>query len=190
MTEEEVRNGLLDLKSPKDQCLCFIRTISNIDLQHHKVWRFIDMNGKTLNTTAQAQLDTLKNDRIPQKLNSANVYRYQIDWSDDGVNESAHAEYLAKFCQDFEAAVITLVDRAAFKLNASADGTFSESLEHAHTCISKCAQFLGREDILNEIQNHVAGSSREPFVIHGRSGCGKTSVMAKAASMVGVQSYY
>lgn len=34
---------------------------------------------------------------------------------------------------------------------------------------------------LQNIKDYVLGNSKEPLVVHGESGCGKTSIMALAA---------
>ncbi len=44
--------------------------------------------------------------------------------------------------------------------------------------------FHGREDLIDEIQKKLKEGSQHPIVVHGQSGCGKTSVVAKCASMV------
>ena len=35
--------GLLNAKQPQEHCLCFIRTISDLDIGHPLAWRFIDL---------------------------------------------------------------------------------------------------------------------------------------------------
>lgn len=42
----------------------------------------------------------------------------------------------------------------------------------------------GREDVLEQIHHYVTGNNQRPLVLFGESGCGKTSLMAKAASQV------
>ena len=44
--------------------------------------------------------------------------------------------------------------------------------------------FRGRDDEVNAICEHIEGEGREPFVIWGESGCGKTALMAKAFTKV------
>ena len=38
-----------------------------------------------------------------------------------------------------------------------------------------------RTDILDKIKAYVTGASDRPLVVHGHSGCGKTSIMASVA---------
>ena len=44
VTEEEVLKGLLIDPDPDDHCLCFIRELTDINLNHSKAWRFIDQS--------------------------------------------------------------------------------------------------------------------------------------------------
>lgn len=46
----------------------------------------------------------------------------------------------------------------------------------------------GREEVVEKIHQYVVGDSKLPLVLFGESGCGKTSLMAKAASQVRVES--
>ena len=67
---------------------------------------------------------------------------------------------------------------------------FTETLEHAHQCVTKVERFHGRESILSKIHAYLLSDSRQPLVIHGESGCGKTSVLAKAAMQVSTELFY
>lgn len=42
-----------------------------------------------------------------------------------------------------------------------------------------CQVFEGRDDIINEVKRYIENDSCVPLTIYGKSGCGKTSVMAK-----------
>lgn len=51
VTEEEVYRGVLSQPDAKDHCLCFERTLVDIDLKHPKVSRFVELEkpGKSFN---------------------------------------------------------------------------------------------------------------------------------------------
>ena len=49
---------------------------------------------------------------------------------------------------------------------------------------NRIAQFHGREDIIENVNHQMEENHRRVVVIFGHSGCGKTSVMAKCASLV------
>ena len=41
--------------------------------------------------------------------------------------------------------------------------------------------FQGRSDILERVRNYIQGSSKQPLVLWGEGGCGKSSMLAKIA---------
>ncbi len=43
--------------------------------------------------------------------------------------------------------------------------------------------FYGREEALEKTKEIITGPHNRPLVLHGEGGCGKTSLLAKAASM-------
>ena len=48
----------------------------------------------------------------------------------------------------------------------------------------RCSVFRGREEVLESVRKYlVHGKSNQPLVIYGESGCGKTSVLSKVASL-------
>jgi WD40 repeat protein len=57
-----------------------------------------------------------------------------------------------------------------------------ESEREAHRAFAerRLEIFIGREDILAAIARYLAGDGEQPLVLHGRSGLGKSSVMARA----------
>ena len=59
----------------------------------------------------------------------------------------------------------------------------SQHLKMAH---DRCRIFHGRDDLLDKLQTILSRDSRQPIVVHGHSGCGKTSLMAMTAQKVGV----
>ena len=107
VTEDEIVEGIAQNDRRKDRCLAFIRHINNINLQHPKAWRFIDMTAdKQLDTEAQQLMTSLREETIPQLLPAENIFRFETDWSDDdGINERDHAAYLQQFCDTFETAI-------------------------------------------------------------------------------------
>lgn len=50
--------------------------------------------------------------------------------------------------------------------------------------VDKLSKIVPRNDLLDQIKTYITGSSQAPMVVHGHSGCGKTSVMASVAQLV------
>ena len=114
VTQEEILEGISSNRRRQDRCLAFIRHINNINLQHPKAWRFIDMTAdKQLDTETQQLMTSLREETIPQLLPAENIFRLEADWSDDGgINEREHAAYLQQFCDTFKAAIMKQIGRS------------------------------------------------------------------------------
>lgn len=70
------------------------------------------------------------------------------------------------------------------KEDSSAQGVIiTEILQHLHACMNSVKVFYGREKNFDHIQNYILGDSDKPLVFYGEGGCGKTSLLAKTASL-------
>jgi hypothetical protein len=64
-----------------------------------------------------------------------------------------------------------------------------EVLDHAYFCNETVEKFRGRVDILDRVRSYILSGNKEPLVVYGGSGCGKTAIMAKVTSQVCVVIY-
>ena len=187
MTDEEVENGIIKCKERNQTTLCFIRTLEDINLKHGKAWRFIDVDDNgTADTHSQTLLDHIKYDKIPGVLDKKNIFNFNIKWSDnEGINPTDHEGYLDEFCETFEREVLRLVDDGVrVSHHQHTTPVYKEIIDHSHQAREKCTRFYGRVDVLDSVRHYIISDSHSPLVIHGLSGCGKSSIMAKAAIMV------
>lgn len=112
-------------------------------------------------------------------------FRYTIEWiGREGLDVETHEEYLTHFIHHFYKNIIKLVDRAMRKEDSSAQGVIiTEILQHLHACNNSVKVFYGREDSLDHIKQYMLGPNDKPLVLYGEGGCGKTSLLAKTASL-------
>ncbi len=112
--------------------------------------------------------------------------RFKVDWSGkEGLNSGDHYEYLREFSEHFYHNITKLVRKAMRKEDQSPFGKITtEILHHSHLCNNNVEVFLGRENQLNAIEQYIKSDSQLPLVIHGCSGCGKTSLLSKAATLI------
>ncbi|KAI4484543.1 hypothetical protein M0804_007109 [Polistes exclamans] len=186
VTEREVINGVLNVKNTKNHCLAYVRYINNINLQNlRKASLFIDIANRSLDNEACRLLANLRDERLPDKIESTNLQRYTVEWiGREGLDPETHSEYLQHFITHFYRNIIKLVDRAMRKEDSSAQGQIiTEILQHLHACNNSVKIFYGREDILENIKYHMLGDSDKPLVLYGEGGCGKTSLLAKSAGL-------
>lgn len=120
-----------------------------------------------------------------QSLLPSPDHRYTIEWiGREGLDPETHEEYLAHFIGHFYKNIVKLVDRAMRKEDSSAQGVIiTEILQHLHACMNSVKVFYGREESLDRIKNYMLSDSTKPMVLFGEGGCGKTSMLAKAASL-------
>ncbi|GAB0097357.1 NACHT domain-containing protein [Sergentomyia squamirostris] len=186
VTEREVINGILNVKNTKNHCLAYVRYINNINLQNlKKAGLFVDIINRSLDTEACKLLANLRDERLPNKIETTNMQKYTVEWiGREGLDTETHEEYLNHFISHFYKNIIKLVDRAMRKEDSSAQGQIvTEILQHLHACNNADKVFYGREDELAHIKGYMLGDSEKPLVLYGEGGCGKTSLLAKSASL-------
>jgi len=77
VTEREVINGVLNVKNTKNHCLAYVRYINNINLQNlRKASLFLDIANRSLDNEASKLLADLRDERLPNKIESTNLQRY------------------------------------------------------------------------------------------------------------------
>ncbi|XP_065565326.1 NACHT and WD repeat domain-containing protein 2-like isoform X3 [Artemia franciscana] len=187
VTEREVINGLLNVKNTKNHCLSYVRIINNINLQNvRKAGLYIDILNRQVDTEAVRLMANLRDERVPNRIELTNYKKYTIDWiGRDGLAADTHEEYIQDFITHFYKSMIRLIDRAMRKEDSSPQGQIvTEILQHLHACNNSVRVFHGREDIVERVKCYVIGSSAFPLVLYGSGGCGKTSLLAKSASLI------
>ena len=133
-------------------------------------------------------LRVLKEEKIPKAMVSpTRTAEFSIVWSNPEATEpNNHKAYLDRFCAKFEEKLYEVIKRSVQKNNnLVSDDYVMEVVQHLQMCKTRADMFRGREDVLGKIQDYVLNHSQQPFVIHGVSGSGKTSVMGKVASLIG-----
>ncbi|CAF2768681.1 unnamed protein product [Rotaria sp. Silwood2] len=191
VTEKEIVNGILSVPNANQRTLCFLREIDGIydHLSDSKASRFIDLyysdDGKPIiDNEAEQLLNRLKCTRIPNALQSNNIYSYKVHWTENGINRHDHIEYISKFNDDFYDAIKQQIDNCVkSRIMIVSDPLQHEILEHAIQCKTYVAKFHGRIDVLGKLENYIKNEKENrPCIVYGASGCGKTSVLAKAAT--------
>jgi hypothetical protein len=176
--------------SPDKHCFWFKRVISDLDknIGDKKAGLFVDkVWGKdAFDEEAQQYLNTLREVDLPNVLPKKNINIYNVKWSTKGIDpehERSHDEYVKNLCQDFYSVLTKMIENGiSEKLSEeSNEEIFDEVFQHGIFCQKKCKAFHGRKPFLEDIKNGIENGSTT-FILHGESGCGKTSVMAKLAS--------
>lgn len=193
MTEEEIRRGIIDSPSPAKHCFWFKRVITDLRNNVHKpkASKFIDktQDAANIDETAQVLLNSLQEEEIPQVLPANNVMQYDITWTDNGVDPVStrqHKEYIEKLCNRFYETLCSMIQEGINERDTLqiSDSLTKEVLDHASFCLRKCHSFHGREEFLGTVRDGLLNNTERLVAIHGKSGCGKTSILAKIAKDV------
>ncbi|XP_070204069.1 uncharacterized protein [Littorina saxatilis] len=192
VTETEIRRGWLD--DPAElfpRGLWFYRCIEDIEnVQPSRVsGRFKDARGsEAKQAESRKMLKALKTELL-SKLPQDRVVKYSIAWDEekgiDPENDPRHKDYINNFCNDFEQHLRSMTQEAitARDQDHRVNPLVEEVTQHTRFCQEKCRSFYGRQDALNRVSAYLQNEdSRQVFVIHGKSGSGKTSIVAMAAS--------
>ncbi|XP_033747679.1 NACHT domain- and WD repeat-containing protein 1-like [Pecten maximus] len=193
VTEKEIEMGLLsvDKAGVESGCAWFRRNIKDIDLVEpsYQLSRYMECLGNEETVKlAQSLLMDLKDRKMQNHLPSDNIIAYSVPWTDKGINPELleHQKYLKQMSEDFVQKMITMVTKGIEERSPSnsSDPLETECLQHISFCQEKCKNFHGREVTLEAIKLYLSSADQKPLVVHGQSGCGKTSIMAKLAALV------
>ena len=188
VTEDEINHGIFRVASSEDSCLCYTRTMTGLSgsLEDKNASRYIDvLPGVTpvsIDSEAQSLLADFKQDKLPKAL--SNIREYSIPWVSGGLSKLVpeHELYLKQLCEHIKSDVKDLIDRALRSRKIARPALHVEVLHHASLCLNKCALYCDRKDgVIAEIEKYISSTTSHPLILHGKSGSGKTSILAKAA---------
>lgn len=134
-------------------------------------------------------MNNLREKDLPDVLPQTNISVYNVRWSTQGIDpdhDASHDEYIKNLCQDFYSVLTKMIDNGIAekrKWESNSEEILDEIFQHGIFCQKKCKSFHGREVFLADIKKEIENGSKT-LILHGESGCGKTSVMAKVASSV------
>ena len=199
VSHAEVVNALKDADPERFLWLRrIIQDIDDVDVAKEKrlLSRFKDVSGDPQkDQESRRLLESLEEDVLRASLPKNNQFEYRVFWQpekgiDPNINKS-HAEYLGYLCKQAETRLVAMLDkqlnshRRATSATSSENPLFHEVLQHTQFLKQKCKTFHGREGTLGKVRDYLErrSISTAPLVIHGASGCGKTSIMAVSASI-------
>uniref|UniRef100_A0A1I8JC45 NACHT domain-containing protein n=1 Tax=Macrostomum lignano TaxID=282301 RepID=A0A1I8JC45_9PLAT len=185
VTHLEFVHGIVNCRPDRRRdVLLFRREISDLKERESDVTsaRFADTSASGgLDEAVFEKLQDLKKQQLPRLLPSENSIEYRVTWQSLVESDLSYKNRLASDCENH---LRRLIERAVRDLSELESNTlYTEVLQHSHQCVNYVSQFQGREDTIGTVRDYIVGPSRRPLVIHGCSGCGKTSVLARAGNL-------
>lgn len=184
-THQEIRHGALEAENPCDHVFCYFREIEGLPADD-RASQFRDIRGGAVDTEARGCLEGLK-EQLQTVLPREHVLEYSVHWDrvqsrnrkDAPPPDLEKEPDLSRLCTRVRENLQQIIDQevAAFKRRPDAD---REAQTHREFAEDHSRHFVGRQDILGRIGAYLASNDNKPLIIHGKSGSGKTALMAKA----------
>ncbi len=199
VTEEEISQGIFRSDSPNEKVLCYQRSLEGLIKEEidQDAPKYIDLNDKKeLDRDAETRRHKLVSEKLPNAIDQENIKTYAVPWKGKALEnakdqkDDEYISYLHNFCRDFVEDMKKLVDKNVEYLRnhrkGEVEGFYEEVLHHSQFAKSKCELFCGRETEIELIKQYLQSSEQErrPFIIHTKSGYGKTALMAHVSSRV------
>eukprot|EP00004_Rigifila_ramosa_P011305 TRINITY_DN2401_c0_g1_i4.p1 TRINITY_DN2401_c0_g1~~TRINITY_DN2401_c0_g1_i4.p1 ORF type:complete len:1509 (-),score=386.44 TRINITY_DN2401_c0_g1_i4:835-4707(-) len=193
VTEQEVYRGLLDDGSNAQSVFCFHRHLDGLEeyLQQHNgrvdaiAAPFVDAYAAEreggvlcIDSDSQKHLSVLQTARLPAAVPTQNIRHYHAKWVGQA-GQPMTTDHLEALSRDVVTLLRPLIEDEIRRQNV-VDNVEKEVLDHFSFSIERSKTFVGRAAYLEKISQYLGSDSTSLFVVHGKSGAGKTSLIAKA----------
>jgi hypothetical protein len=172
-THQEIAAGAIQVDDAEKHVICTFRQIEGLP-QDARAKDYLDLDEDGgLDRPAQAKLLALKaqlRERLPQ-----NIVEYQAEWTGEGIS----IDDLDAFCEQVydRLAQIILAETAH---QEQGNSLAVEIEDHLAFGKDRARVFVGREEVLQAIDDYLQQGARAPLGLWGSSGSGKSAVMARA----------
>jgi len=177
-TAQEIEQAIFYAPEPGKSAFCFFRTITDLTDHLHgsDVPSYVDLdeNGG-INPVAQEKLRRLK-----QQLRNAvpdNIREYKVAWEH-------RQDYLRQLCDDVEGFLRTSILEELSRDSHETDPLQEESAAHLNFARHKARYFVGRQPVIEQVNEYLRHPLNKPLVLFGASGGGKTTVMSRLVSQI------
>eukprot|EP00735_Rhodelphis_limneticus_P005068 TRINITY_DN1676_c0_g1::TRINITY_DN1676_c0_g1_i2::g.17883::m.17883 TRINITY_DN1676_c0_g1::TRINITY_DN1676_c0_g1_i2::g.17883 ORF type:complete len:1613 (+),score=581.39,sp/Q149M9/NWD1_HUMAN/24.96/2e-79,WD40/PF00400.27/5.8e-09,WD40/PF00400.27/0.65,WD40/PF00400.27/0.16,WD40/PF00400.27/73,WD40/PF00400.27/0.00016,WD40/PF00400.27/7,WD40/PF00400.27/6.3e-07,WD40/PF00400.27/0.0015,WD40/PF00400.27/2.1e+02,WD40/PF00400.27/2.5e+02,WD40/PF00400.27/4.8,WD40/PF00400.27/4.9e-08,WD40/PF00400.27/7.5,eIF2A/PF08662.6/0 len=186
VTHEETIRGIIARQHSPTGFYTFFRDIQGIreHYQADAAKKYIDIAGGAVDEDAQKLLAELRDHILPKNLPEGRFAKTQVPWAPAGITLATHTAYLRDFADEFCSLVLQNIVDVASKSGFVMEEVYEEAVQHIKFCKTKSEGLTVTDAVGKVIQravDYVSSDISTPLVIHGRSGSGKTSIMAACA---------
>lgn len=177
-TAQEIYSGALGVENAKEHVFCFFRQIEDLPISENTrdFQNLLSVDGQWIvNQAAQVQVKQLK-----LELNKAlpgNIKEYKAQW--DEKNQRPTDTHLDQLCEDVYNCLERVILSEIAKIE-QIDPLQREMIAHQAFAEQRARIFVGRGDILDKIEVYLKSNNSNCLAIWGKSGTGKSALMAKA----------
>lgn len=202
--EDELSHALLLSDGAKDRCFCVFRNFEDLpqNVESQEMHNYVDIrkpNRPKIYKKAQERIKLLKESKIPSAVPQDNILHFSIPWRSNGICPDEceeHEQYLKEFCSQFVLSMKQAIDQYLLKEGQNQNSfqrenplLYRESLAHLQFASEKCANFVSRDSIVDQVEKQVCQQAKDSdsknhvVILHGEPGSGKTSVMAQLVKL-------
>ncbi|XP_049833754.1 NACHT domain- and WD repeat-containing protein 1 [Schistocerca gregaria] len=137
------------------------------------------------------RLDTLHKE-LKTQLSEKHILRIPVRWVEGGLNTQLpeHAQYVSEVVTQLTTHLNSVIDsiieedqsKMVLKSSYGISGQLLQELMlQTGVCQQAAQSSVNREAVLNDIRSYLTGDCRQPLILSGCHGCGKSTLMARAA---------
>lgn len=166
-TEQEITAGALQIPFANQHVYCYFRRMENVPKDGYNI-PYVETDQVNANKLRDLK-DRLRN-HVPD-----NIREFSTQWSQSGPMPS----YIQKICdnvyEDLSKIILSEIEGSR-----TVDISENEIVRHQEIADNLSTHFFGRMDLLKIIDEYIDSINSYPLVIWGKSGSGKTALIAKA----------
>ena len=178
VTETEIANGVFNNPKFESQAYFIQRDLKNVLSDFHLDRKLVDMDEGKVDDYAQEKLKELKYEKVKRIAPEDIVLEVGYDTAKSKQVAAEIKNVSDIVCKELIERILSYYDE---NLHIEVDMTFQEVIQHRELALDKSSLFIGRENEIKCISDYLRSDNTEPLVVYGRSGCGKTALMAVTA---------
>jgi hypothetical protein len=200
VSEDEISCGILNYKGDQNLCYWFKRVFTDIYEQRPQadlaLIKYSDVvegkNGLEFDAETCKMLNYLRQARLatkPSGFDASNMFEFSIKWYKGfGLNVDEvpeHAQYISDLCKKMQEVLTQSLTQVAHRVGVEMKCTvYQEVIAHNQYCKELLCGMKERKQVKDRIMTYFEMETTYPFVLCGKSGCGKSTIMADVISNV------
>ncbi|MEW8546460.1 MAG: AAA family ATPase, partial [Candidatus Thiodiazotropha sp.] len=183
VTETEIINGVFTNPKSNSQAFFIERDLKDALGDFHLHRKIVDMKDGNIDEYAQQKLTELREEKLRRAAPEDIVLKVGYDTAQSKEVADEIQAVCDHLCKDLIEKILKYYEE---NLHIVVDATFQEVLQHRELALDKSSLFIGREKERKHITDYLKSDNTKPLVIFGRSGCGKTALVAVSAKKTSV----